>query len=256
MGVDTLVLISAAALSAPAEADCAPFVWNERAVFFQMPLTPVFPAEAAQYETANGQIVGIVPEKLLYKTINTTEMVPSCGMAWCGSHAKVPMVTGTKRVCENYPTPLPDIESALVAAGITRDDQLWDLGSGDGRVCIMASKMFNCFTVGLDKRPEAVALAESNAELNGVDNLCAFFAFTIRGQRLRHATVVYCYLKPSTLAEVAKQLPSNVRVAISYKHPWPGNRGEKIGEFYVWRREAQPTAKTMVARRSIRLCSS
>ena len=212
---------------------------------------PIFPAEAVQYNLANGETIGIVPEPLRERTVMVT-VHGTCGM-WCNCPRQW---QEPRKIADNKRTPLPAIESILRLAGVTRDDVVFDLGSGDGRVCILAAKQFDCFAVGLDKRPEAVKLAEDNAKLNGVDALCAFYAFPIRGQRLAHATVVYCYLEPSTLSQVVKQLPDNVRVAISYQHPWPGGRGEKIGEFYVWRREALTAAKTTIVRRPIRLCSS
>jgi len=192
---------------------------------------PRFPGEAIQYDLANGQRIGIVPEKPRYGNVTATRMVSSRGMGCC----LVP-VTTTRTILVNHPTPLPEIQTALKAAGVSQDDVLYDLGSGDGRVCILAAKEHGCFAVGLDKRPEAVKLSNENAKLNDVEDLCSFYAFPIKGQRLAHATVVYCYLEPSTLAQVVKQVPDNVRAAISYKHPWPGGRGQKVGGFYIWKR--------------------
>jgi len=215
-------------------------------------VAPTFPAEAVQHELANGEIVGIVSEKPKYETRNVTKMIPSCGMEWCVTHPRVPMVAGKEHRCTNAPTPLPALESILRLAGVTKDDCLYDLGCGDGRVCVMASKMFDIFTIGLDIRPEAVAIAQENARINGVDHLATFYAFPIKGQRLQHATVVYAYLTPETMQTL--RIPENVRMGISYQHPWPGVRKEKIGAFYVWRRP-EPTVRTPT-KPAIRLCGS
>ena len=197
---------------------------------------PVIPDSAVCHELANGETLAIVAEEPRYENVRKTVMVSTCGMGCC----LAPRMT-TQRICVNDPTPLPALESILRLAGVRKDDVLFDLGCGDGRVCVMAAKLLDCFAIGLDIRPEAVAIAEENARLNGVDTTL-FFAFPIAGQKMRQATVVYCYLTPETMATL--RIPENVRMGISYKHPWPGVKCERIGEFYVWRRP-EPVAKAV-----------
>jgi len=213
----------------PSEATLSEYVFSAR----------TFPAEAVQHETASGQLIGIVPETPRYGNVTTTQYVSTCGMGCCVAPRRV-----THNILVNDPTPLPALESILRLAGVTRDDVLFDLGSGDGRVCVLAAKLLGCFSVGLDKRPEAAKLGDANAKLNGVDDLAAFYAFPIAGQRLAHATVVYAYLTPETMATL--RIPTNVRMGISYKHKWPGVRCEKVGEFYIWKRPSQKVTANIV----------
>ena len=208
---------------------------------------PVIPDSAVCHELANGETLAIVAEKPRYETRQVAQRVPLCSMGCCWGTR-----TQNQRICVNDPTPLPALESILRLTGVTHDDTLFDLGCGDGRVCVLASKLLGCFSVGLDIRPEAISIANENARLNGVDDLAAFYAFPIEGQRLQHATVVYVYLRPEDIAKL--RIPTNVRMGISYKHTWPGVKCERIGEFYVWRRP-EPVTRT-ASRPAIRLCGS
>src|ERR1700677_2510334 len=56
------------------------------------------------------------------------------------------------------PTDEKVIEKMFDMAKVTKDDIVFDLGCGDGRIVAMAAKKFGCRGVGVDIEPERVLL--------------------------------------------------------------------------------------------------
>jgi len=70
--------------------------------------------------------------------------------------------------------PMDIAERMLEVAGVTKNDVVYDLGCGDGRVAIMAAKKYGARGVGVDNDPERIAEAQANAEREGVSHLVRF----------------------------------------------------------------------------------
>jgi SAM-dependent methyltransferase len=216
-------------------------------------IEPTFPADAVLHTTECGKTIGIVPEppasQPAYRTESYTAYVSTCGMGCCVApvtkQRRVPV--GEKTV--NDPTPLAEIEEALIQIDLTKDDVLYDLGSGDGRVCIMAATIHGCRAVGLDQRPEAIELSKGNARLNGVEELLRFYERDVFASNLEDATVVFVYLDQSLMGDVAEVLRRypNISKAISYQHAWPRG-GRKVGDFHIWRKQERVAAKPIISR--------
>ena len=51
------------------------------------------------------------------------------------------------------PTPMAVVDTMLAVARVTKDDRLYDLGSGDGRIVITAAKRYGTRGVGIDIDP-------------------------------------------------------------------------------------------------------
>ena len=94
------------------------------------------------------------------------------------------------------PTPMDVIEGALNGAGIKSDDILYDLGCGDGRACITASKAFGCRSVGIDIDVGVVAIAKNNVKKNQLDDLVRIYNSDVLKTDWSQASVVYIYLMP------------------------------------------------------------
>jgi ribosomal protein L11 methylase PrmA len=65
-------------------------------------------------------------------------------------------------------------ERMLQLAGVGKDDVVYDLGCGDGRVAILAAKKYGARSVGVDIEPKRIADATVNAEKEGVSSLVTF----------------------------------------------------------------------------------
>ena len=84
-------------------------------------------------------------------------------------------------------------------AQIAKDDVVYDLGCGDGRLLIAVAKAFQCKCVGVDIDSSLIAQAQANAEAAGVDSLIHFQVEDCRETNLASATIVLMYLIPSAL---------------------------------------------------------
>jgi SAM-dependent methyltransferase len=84
----------------------------------------------------------------------------------------------------------------LTAAGVKRGDHLIDLGSGDGRIVILAAKRFEATGLGVEIDPRLVAASKVNARNAGVADKVEFREQDLFKTDLTPATVVTIYLLP------------------------------------------------------------
>jgi len=94
------------------------------------------------------------------------------------------------------PTPDALVTRMLTAAKVTKDDLVYDLGSGDGKIPIAAAKQFGAKSVGIEYNPDMAELARRNAKRQGVDNMVTFITGDIFKEDFSKATVVTMYLLP------------------------------------------------------------
>ncbi len=96
------------------------------------------------------------------------------------------------------PTPYDVVNRMLELAGVTRDDVVYDLGCGDGRIVITAAERYGARGVGIDYDPERIAEANANAERRGVQHLVTFIEQDAMLADVSDATVVTLYLLSSS----------------------------------------------------------
>jgi len=94
------------------------------------------------------------------------------------------------------PTPYDVVDEMLSMARVGKDDVLYDLGSGDGRIPIAAAKKYGIRATGIDIDPERIREAEGNANAAGVGALVRFRQEDLFQTDFRDATVVTLYLQP------------------------------------------------------------
>lgn len=94
------------------------------------------------------------------------------------------------------PTPQAVVDKMLELAAVTKDDVVYDLGSGDGRIVISAAKKYGVRGVGVDIDPERIKEANANAVLAGVSDRVKFLEQDLFKTDLKEATVVTLYLLP------------------------------------------------------------
>jgi hypothetical protein len=94
------------------------------------------------------------------------------------------------------PTPDVVIEKMFELANVTKDDVVYDLGSGDGRIVITAAQKLGTRGVGVEIRPDLVQKARQNAQKAGVSDRVQFLQQDLFQTDLRDATVVTLYLLP------------------------------------------------------------
>src|SRR6266581_4530625 len=76
--------------------------------------------------------------------------------------------TRTKEPQVIYVSTPPDaVDKMLEMAQVTKDDVVYDLGCGDGRIVIAAAKKYGCQAVGIDIDPERVKEARAHRKQAG-----------------------------------------------------------------------------------------
>jgi tRNA G37 N-methylase Trm5 len=104
--------------------------------------------------------------------------------------------SGQKKDVPYVPTPQPVVDKMLELAAVNKNDVVYDLGSGDGRIVITAAKKYGVRGVGVDIDPERIKEANANAVLSGVSDRVKFLEQDLFKTDLKEATVVTLYLLP------------------------------------------------------------
>ncbi|MCP4898401.1 MAG: methyltransferase domain-containing protein [bacterium] len=130
-------------------------------------------------------------------------------------------------------TPPRVFRRMLELAKIRKDDILYDLGCGDGRIVIAAARTFGSRGVGIDINPSRIKESESNAKAANVEDLTDFRQADVTNVDFSEATIVTLYLLPESnqllrpLLEEQLQLGTTV---ISHNYAIPGWKDKLIDE--------------------------
>lgn len=92
------------------------------------------------------------------------------------------------------PTGAEVVDAMLKLANVTKNDVVYDLGSGDGRIVIAAAKNYGARGVGIDISPDRVREANENAKNAGVTDKVKFIEGDLFKSDFSEATVVTLYL--------------------------------------------------------------
>ena len=116
------------------------------------------------------------------------------------------------------PTPQSVVDAMLKLAKVTKDDVVYDLGCGDGRIVVTAAKQFGARGVGIDIDPKRIQESNANAVAAGVTDKVKFLHTDIFADstNLSEATVVTLYLLPSLnvklLPKLRRELKPGTRI--------------------------------------------
>ena len=139
------------------------------------------------------------------------------------------------------PTPDALVTKMLQAVKTTKDDLVFDLGSGDGKIPIAAAKEFGATAVGIEYNPDMAELARRNVKRAGVDGKVRIITGDIFKEDFSKATVVTMYLLPDLnlkLRPIILKMKPGTRVTSHQFHMGDWEADEKLNiEFrdaYVW----------------------
>jgi SAM-dependent methyltransferase len=128
------------------------------------------------------------------------------------------------------PTPWAVCRQMLELAEIKPDDLLYDLGSGDGRLPIMAAQEFGCRAVGIELDGKLCRHAQEKVREYGLEQRVVFRQEDFFKAEMRDATAVVLYLLTQVNGHLgprmASQLSPGTRV-VSLDYPIPGWKQEK-----------------------------
>jgi cyclopropane fatty-acyl-phospholipid synthase-like methyltransferase len=109
------------------------------------------------------------------------------------------------------PTPLTVVDAMLKMAGVGPTDTVYDLGSGDGRIPLMAAQRYGARGVGIEIQPALVRASKQTAHDAGVDDKVTFVEQDFFDADLSPATVVILYLWPGVNDALEPKLRRELR---------------------------------------------
>ena len=147
------------------------------------------------------------------------------------------------------PTPNAIVSAMLRLAGVTRNDTVYDLGCGDGRIVIAAAQKYGARGVGIDIDPERVAEATENVKQARVAGLVKIINGDLFEADISEATVVTLYLLTELNRKVRPKLLRDLRPgtrvvshAFGMGGDWAPERRENVDgtSVYLWRIPPRP----------------
>lgn len=131
------------------------------------------------------------------------------------------------------PTPLSVAQKMLELARVEPDDVVYDLGSGDGRIVILAAQKFGAHAVGVELNPDLYKQSSERIKELHLEERAKILNENMFDVNVRHATVVTLYLLTSVNEALRpmleKQLRSGARV-VSHDFQMPGWKPDKAEE--------------------------
>jgi SAM-dependent methyltransferase len=126
------------------------------------------------------------------------------------------------------------VEGMLGLATVGKDDVIYDLGSGDGRILITAAKKFGCRGVGYEIDERLVNLSRANIAREGVGELVTIRHEDLFEADLAPATVVTLYLSREfnrRLIPRLEKLAPGSRI-VSHEFDMPGVTPTQVAELF------------------------
>ena len=125
-----------------------------------------------------------------------TQVAPTPSVAPSPVGSASPEAPRPKLDVPYVPTPESVVAMMLDLAKVNKNDVVYDLGSGDGRIVITAAQKYGARGVGYDIDPERIKEANANAKAAGVTERVRFVQGDLFQADLSEASVVTLYLLP------------------------------------------------------------
>jgi SAM-dependent methyltransferase len=129
------------------------------------------------------------------------------------------------------PTPQPVVERMLEVAAVGREDIVYDIGCGDGRMVITAAKKYRARGVGIDIDAALIEECRAGARREGVEGLVRFLHMDATKARVTEATVLALYLLPESLETLRPLFERDLAVGariVSHNYVIPGWDGRLV----------------------------
>lgn len=118
-------------------------------------------------------------------------------------------------------------DDMLRMAKVTSADVVYDLGSGDGRILMLAAQKYGARGVGIEIDPKLVAIAQQVAKDGEAEGRVTFIHGDLFEADISPATVVTIYLSPGVNRKLEPKLRKELRPGtriVSHQFPigtWP-----------------------------------
>ena len=102
-------------------------------------------------------------------------------------------------------------DEMLKMAKVTSADVVYDLGSGDGRIVVLAAQKYGARAVGIEISPRLVTIARQVAREGEIEDRVSFVQGDLFEADISAATVVTVYLSPRVNAKLEPKLREELR---------------------------------------------
>jgi protein-L-isoaspartate O-methyltransferase len=121
-----------------------------------------------------------------------------------------------KELAPYYPTPRAIVQKMLEMGKLKAGERMFDVGSGDGRIVIMAAQKFGANAVGVELNEDLVERSRAEIERLGLTGRASIIHGDALAQDYSSADLVTAYLLPGFNAKLRpvleKQLAKGARV--------------------------------------------
>ena len=133
------------------------------------------------------------------------------------------------------PTPQTVVEKMLDMAKVTKNDVVFDLGCGDGRVVCTAAKKFGAKGVGVDIDPARIKDCMETMKKFEVtkEQVDIRQGDALKVKDLERASVIILYMLPEFMEKLEKQLSRlkpGTRI-VAHDYPFPNVKPDQVVEF-------------------------
>jgi predicted RNA methylase len=105
----------------------------------------------------------------------------------------------TEKLAPYYPTPETIVEKMLQLGGLKAGEKMYDLGSGDGRIVILAAQKFHAIAVGVELDKDLAKKSSDRILKLGLDKNAHIVNGDLLKQNYSSADVVTVYLLPDAV---------------------------------------------------------
>ena len=121
------------------------------------------------------------------------------------------------RLAPYYPTPETVVDKMLQLGELKAGEVMYDLGSGDGRIVVMAARKYKAKANGVEFDADLVKLSQERLKTLGLDKTAKIIHGDALAQDYSNAQLLTIYLLPSSINDkvrpiLEKQLKKGTRV--------------------------------------------
>ncbi len=136
-----------------------------------------------------------------------------------------------EKLAPYYPTPEVIVEKMLKLGGLKAGEKMFDLGSGDGRIVIMAAQKFGADATGVEFDKDLWAQSSGRIKSLGLDKKARIIQGDIVKQNYSSADLVTVYLLPSSNDKIRPLLESQLKKGtriVAHDFEFSGWTAEKV----------------------------
>ena len=133
---------------------------------------------------------------------------------------------------EWVPSPQRIVDRMLKLARVKKDDVVYDLGSGDGRIVVSAAKI-GAKAVGVELDPLRVLIGRIKIKLTGSENKAKIEHGNFYKANVKNANIITLFLLPKTMEKIENKLRKELRKGariVSYRFVFKNWKPLKVDE--------------------------